>query len=176
MTAAEGDTADSGEEDADTGSGTDAEGTAASDGGAVLNDTLPITETAPYEYVGESGSSERTALSTYIKTSAGTLGLTAVQDAVSAARTANEQNPQYDAEGNEIDQEAALDATTIISASEFISTMRSYMEENLGMPTGLPDADVRTLVGLYYSMRQVGFSQQRDLYAQADNISMDLIA
>ena len=37
MTAAEGDTADSGEEDADTGSGTDAEGTAASDGGAVLN-------------------------------------------------------------------------------------------------------------------------------------------
>lgn len=175
MTAAEGDTADGGEDGSDTGSGTDAEGTAASDGGAVLNDTLPITETAPYEYVGESGSSERTALSTYIKTSAGTLGLTAVQDAVSAARTANEQNPQYDAEGNEIDQEAALDATTIISASEFISTMRSYMEENLGMPTGLPDADVRTLVGLYYSMRQVGFSNSAT-FTLADNISMDLIA
>ena len=102
MTSAEGDTADSGEDGSDTGSGTDAEGTAASDGGAVLNDTLPITETTPYEYVGESGSSERTALSTYIKTSAGTLGLTAVQDAVSAARTANEQNPQYDTEGNEV--------------------------------------------------------------------------
>lgn len=166
---AEGDATDGGEDTTDT---TD---TTASDSGAVLNDTLPITETAPFEYVGESGSSERNSLSTYIKDSAETLGLGAVQEAVAAAQTANEQNPQYDADGNEIDQVAALDATTVISASEFISAMRSYLEENTGMPTGLSDTDARTLVGLYYSMRQVNFSNSTT-FTLADNVSMDLIA
>ena len=172
--AAETDTADSGEDGSDT-DAADTDTTAEEDSGAVLNDTLPITETAPYEYVGESGSSERNALSTYIKDSAGTLGLGAVQDAVAAAETANEENPKYDAEGNEIDQVAALDATTVISASEFISAMRSYLEESLGMPAGLSENDARTLVGLYYSMRQVGFSNSTT-FTLADNISMDLIA
>ena len=141
----------------------------------MLNDTLPITETAPFEYVGESGSSERNSLSTYIKDSAETLGLGAVQEAVAAAQTANEQNPQYDADGNEIDQVAAIDATTLVSASEFISAMRTYLEENAGMPTGLSDTDARTLVGLYYSMRQVNFSNSTT-FTLADNVSMDLIA
>ena len=166
---AEGDATDGGEDTTDTAD------TTASDSGAVLNDTLPITETAPSEYVGESGSSERNSLSTYIKDSAETLGLGAVQEAVAAAQTANEQNPQYDADGNEIDQVAALDATTVISASEFISAMRSYLEENAGMPTGLSDTDARTLVGLYYSMRQVNFSNSTT-FTLADNVSMDLIA
>ena len=172
--AAETDTADSGEDGSDT-DAADTDTAAEEDSGAVLNDTLPITETAPYEYVGESGSSERNALSTYIKDSAGTLGLGAVQDAVAAAETANEENPKYDAEGNEIDQVAALDTTTVISASEFISAMRSYLEESLGMPAGLSENDARTLVGLYYSMRQVGFSNSTT-FTLADNISMDLIA
>ena len=166
---AEGDATDGGEDTTDT---TD---TTASDSGAVLNDTLPITETAPFEYVGESGSSERNSLSTYIKDSAETLGLGAVQEAVAAAQTANEQNPQYDADGNEIDQVAAIDATTLVSASEFISAMRTYLEENAGMPTGLSDTDARTLVGLYYSMRQVNFSNSTT-FTLADNVSMDLIA
>ena len=171
------DTADTAEGDATDGGKdtTDTTDTTASDSGAVLNDTLPITETAPFEYVGESGSSERNSLSTYIKDSAETLGLGAVQEAVAAAQTANEQNPQYDADGNEIDQVAALDATTVISASEFISAMRSYLEENAGMPTGLSDTDARTLVGLYYSMRQVNFSNSTT-FTLADNVSMDLIA
>ena len=172
--AAETDTANSGEDGSDT-DAADTDTTAEEDSGAVLNDTLPITETAPYEYVGESGSRERNALSTYIKDSAGTLGLGAVQDAVAAAETANEENPKYDAEGNEIDQVAALDTTTVISASEFISAMRSYLEESLGMPAGLSENDARTLVGLYYSMRQVGFSNSTT-FTLADNISMDLIA
>lgn len=166
---AEGDATDGGKDTTDT---TD---TTASDSGAVLNDTLPITETAPFEYVGESGSSERNSLSTYIKDSAETLGLGAVQEAVAAAQTANEQNPQYDADGNEIDQVAAIDATTLVSASEFVSAMRSYLEENAGMPTGLSDTDARTLVGLYYSMRQVNFSNSTT-FTLADNVSMDLIA
>lgn len=171
---AEGDTADGTGGEADTGDSTE---TASSDenSGAVLNDVLPITSTAPFEYVGESGSSDRNSLSSYIKTSADILELNAVQEAVAAAQAANEQNPQYDADGNEIDQVAALDATTVISASEFISAMRTYLEENAGMPTGLSDADARTLVGLYYSMRQVGFGNSTT-FTLADNVSMDLIA
>ena len=151
-----------------------AEGTEESDaGGAVLNDMLPITDTAPFAYVGESD--DRTELSAYIKESASTLGLEELQQAKEAARAANEQDPQYDAEGNEIDQEAALDATEIVSASEFIDAMRAYLEENAYLPTGLSDEDVRLLVGLYYSMRQVSFSNTTT-FTLADNVSMDLIA
>lgn len=142
---------------------------------AVLNDVIPITDTAPYEYVGAEGDSERKALSDYIKQSADTLGLKAVQDAKAAANTANEENPQYDADGNKIDQVSQIDATTLVSASEFISAMRTYMENNLGMQTGLSDADARTLVGLYYSMRRVGFNNNAT-FTLADNVSMDLIA
>lgn len=169
--AASGGTAENPSED---GTETDAD-TAEEASGAVLNDAMPITDTAPYAYVGAEGDSERKALSDYIKSSADTLGLTAVQDAKTAASTANEENPQYDADGNAIDQVAAIDATTLVSASEFISAMRTYMEEKLGMPTGLSDADARTLVGLYYSMRRVSFSNNAT-FTLADNVSMDLIA
>ena len=143
--------------------------------GAVLNDVMPITDTAPYEYIGAEGDAERKALSDYIKQSADTLGLQAVKDAKAAASTANEENPQYDADGNVIDQVSQIDATTLVSASEFVSAMRTYMEQNLGMQTGLSDADARTLVGLYYSMRRVGFNNNAT-FTLADNVSMDLIA
>ena len=143
--------------------------------GAVLNDVMPITDTAPYEYIGAEGDAERKALSDYIKQSADTLGLQAVKDAKTAASTANEENPQYDADGNAIDQVSQIDATTLVSASEFVSAMRTYMEQNLGMQTGLSDADARTLVGLYYSMRRVGFNNNAT-FTLADNVSMDLIA
>ena len=151
------------EEILETAEGTEESGA----GGAVLNDMLPITDTAPFAYVGESD--DRTELSAYIKESASTLGHALSQSA------ANEQDPQYDAEGNEIDQEAALDATEIVSASEFIDAMRAYLEENAYLPTGLSDEDVRLLVGLYYSMRQVSFSNTTT-FTLADNVSMDLIA
>ena len=143
--------------------------------GAVLNDVMPITDTAPYEYIGAEGDAERKALSLHIKQSTDTLGLQAVKDAKTAASTANEENPQYDADGNAIDQVSQIDATTLVSASEFVSAMRTYMEQNLGMQTGLSDADARTLVGLYYSMRRVGFNNNAT-FTLADNVSMDLIA
>lgn len=143
--------------------------------GAVLNDVMPITDTAPYEYIGAEGDAERKALSDYIKQSADTLGLQAVKDAKAAASTANEENPQYDADGNVIDQVSQIDATTLVSASEFVSAMRTYMEQNLGMQTDLSDADARTLIGLYYSMRRVGFNNNAT-FTLADNVSMDLIA
>lgn len=143
--------------------------------GAVLNDVMPITDTAPYEYIGAEGDAERKALSDYIKQSADTLGLQAVKDAKAAASTANEETPQYDADGNVIDQVSQIDATTLVSASEFVSAMRTYMEQNLGMQTGLSDADARTLIGLYYSMRRVGFNNNAT-FTLADNVSMDLIA
>ena len=169
--------AEDGSEDTES-SGTDSTDTSenmSSDNGAVLNDVLPITDTAPYEYVGEAGSSNRNALSEYIRLSAETLGLDAVQQAVSAAESANETDPQYDEDGNEIDQVDLIDATTLVTATEFIDAMHSYLEENAGMPAGLSDADVRTLVGLYYSMRQVGFGTSTT-FTLADNVSMDLIA
>lgn len=169
--AAAGDTAD---RDTEDGTQTDTD-TTQETSGAVLNDVMPITDTAPYEYVGAEGDTERKALSDYMKQSAETLSLTAVQDAKTAASTANEENPQYDADGNAIDQVAAIDATTLVSASEFISAMRTYMENSLGMQTGLSDVDARTLIGLYYSMRRVGFNNNAT-FTLADNVSMDLIA
>ena len=122
--------AEDGSEDTES-SGTDSTDTSenmSSDNGAVLNDVLPITDTAPYEYVGEAGSSNRNALSEYIRLSAETLGLDAVQQAVSAAESANETDPQYDEDGNEIDQVDLIDATTLVTATEFIDAMRSYLE------------------------------------------------
>lgn len=163
--------ADTDSSDSETSSSSETE----EESGATLCDTLPITDTAPYEYIGAEGDSERTALSTYIKESASTLGLEAVKQAKDAANAANESDPQYDADGNKIDQVSSIDATTLVSATEFINAMRAYMEESLGMPTGLSDADVRTLVGLYYSMRRVNFSNNAT-FTLAENVSMDLIA
>lgn len=68
-----------------------------------------------------------------------------------------------------------VDATKLVSPTEFINAMRAYMEKNLGMPTDLSLADARTMVGIYYSMRTVGFSNQAT-YTLADNVPMDLIA
>lgn len=171
-----GGSADTSAEDNTDDDGTeDVQETDSADEGATLCDSLPITDTAPYEYVGAEGDADRTALSTYIKESADTLGLEAVKQAKEAASAANESSPKYDAEGNAIDQVAALDATTVVSASDFISAMRAYLEENLGMPSGLSDADARTLVGLYYSMRRVNFSNNAT-FTLAENVSMDLIA
>lgn len=171
-----GGSADTSAEDNTDDDGTEnAQETDSADEGATLCDSLPITDTAPYEYVGAEGDADRTALSTYIKESADTLGLEAVKQAKEAASAANESSPKYDAEGNAIDQVAALDATTVVSASDFISAMRAYLEENLGMPSGLSDADARTLVGLYYSMRRVNFSNNAT-FTLAENVSMDLIA
>lgn len=142
---------------------------------AVLGDILPITENAPYVYIGTQGSSARATLSDYIKNSADTLGLTAVQQAKEQAKLANEQSPRYDAAGEPIDQVAALDATELVSATAFLEAMRGYLEDKQGMPAGLSAGDVRTLVGLYYSMRQANFSNNAT-FTLAENVSMDLIA
>ena len=117
--------ADGGSTDSTASAGGDSSDTAAAstsdnEGGATLCDTLPITDTAPYEYVGEAGNSARKTLSTYMKESADTLGLEAVKQAKETASAANESSPQYDADGNEIDQVAAIDATTLV-----ISTMET---------------------------------------------------
>ena len=80
-----------------------------------------------------------------------------------------------DENGNTIDQAAQVDATKLVSPTEFINAMRAYMEKNLGMPADLSLADARTMVGIYYSMRTVGFSNQAT-YTLADNVPMDLIA
>ncbi len=136
-----------------------------------INDRLPITQSAPFTY----NSASLTELSGYMKDSAKSLGLDAVTAAVDAAKQANETAPKTDENGNTIDQAAQVDATKLVSPTEFINAMRAYMEKNLGMPTDLSLADARTMVGIYYSMRTVGFSNQAT-YTLADNVPMDLIA
>ena len=121
-----------------------------------INDRLPITQSAPFTY----NSASLTELSGYMKDSAKSLGLDAVTAAVDAAKQASETDPKTDENGNTIDQAAQVDATKLVSPTEFINAMRAYMEKNLGMPTDLSLADARTMVGIYYSMRTVGFSNQ----------------
>lgn len=139
---------------------------------ALLNDMLPISASAPYTYTAEAGSSSMSTLSAYIKDSCETLGLTAVQTAV---RQAREAPVEYDADGNAIDKTKQIDATALVSPTEFVAAMGKYMTEKLGMAANLPQDDVRTLVGVYYSMRQVGFSKTIT-FTLADDVSMDLIA
>ena len=139
---------------------------------ALLNDMLPISASAPYTYTAEAGSSSMSTLSAYIKDSCETLGLTAVQNAV---RQAKEAPVEYDADGNAIDKTKQIDATALVSPTEFVAAMGKYMTEKLGMAANLPQDDVRTLVGVYYSMRQVGFSKTIT-FTLADDVSMDLIA
>ena len=139
---------------------------------ALLNDMLPISASAPYVYTAEAASGSMTTLSSYIKDSCDTLGLSAVQSAVKQAR---EATAEYDADGNEIDKVKRIDATKLISASDFVTAMGKYMTEKLGLPSGLAPDNVRTMVGVYYSMRQVGFSKTIT-FTLADDVSMDLIA
>ncbi len=136
-----------------------------------LNDRLPITQSAPYAYT----STSLTELSNYMKDSAKSLGLDTVTAAVEAAKQANETDPKTDEDGIAIDQAALVDATKLVSPADFINAMRTYMEKNLGLPTDLSVADARTMVGIYYSMRTIGFSI-KSTYTLADNVSMDLIA
>lgn len=143
---------------------------------AQLNDALPITDTAPYSYTADDTTNEGAALSKYIKASAETLGLTEMQQAIEEAKKKQEESPRTDEEsGAVIDEVGALDATKVVSATTFINAMRDYLEKKWGMPTDLPSDDVRTLVGLYYTMRQKGFDVRTN-FTLATGISMDLIA
>lgn len=73
-----------------------------------------------------------------MKDSAKSLGLDAVTAAVDAAKQANETAPKTDENGNTIDQAAQVDATKLVSPTEFINCHAApYMEKNLGMPTDL---------------------------------------
>lgn len=125
--------------------------------GGTLCDILPVTETAPYGYVGGAGDASRKALSAYLKDSRDTLGLQKVITAVENAKT-----------DTEVD---AIDATALVAPTEFINAMRSY----LGFPESFSAEDARTVVGLYYSMRTVGFSM-RQSFTLATDISIDLIS
>ena len=59
---------------------------AAAESTAELNDILPISDTAPYAYTTDAATSDGARLSKYIKDSADTLSLTAVQQAIADAK------------------------------------------------------------------------------------------
>lgn len=143
---------------------------------AEINDILPISDSAPYTFTKNASTSDGAKLSQYIKDSAGTLGLTAVTDAVAEAKTRQQENPRTDAEtGETIDEVSELDATTLVSASDFLSAMRDYLNRNWTLPENITDAETRTLVGIYYTMRQSGFDSRTN-FTLASGISIDLIA
>ncbi|MGI6181796.1 MAG: penicillin-binding transpeptidase domain-containing protein, partial [Agathobaculum sp.] len=142
--------------------------------GGTLCDILPVSQTAPYTYMDVAGG-DLNDLSDYIKKSRETLGLDTVKQAVADAEAKQKENPRYNADGEVIDEVSALDATELVSADEFVRVMRTYLEEKKGMPAGLSEADARTMVGLYYSMRQMGFATRVN-FTLATDISIDLIA
>ena len=142
---------------------------------AALNDILPISRTAPYRYTSDGTSGEGARLSKYIRDSARTLELTEVQAAVEEAGAANESNPQYDEEGNLIDQVNRVNATELVSAPDFLRAMASYIENRWGLTEPLSESDARTLVGIYYTMRQQGFDTRTN-FTFATGVSIDLIA
>lgn len=127
-----------------------------------LQDDLPITQNTPYTYIGIPGDNSLISLSDYIKKSAETLKLPKVEQALEEAT----------ARGQSTDE---IDATQLVTAAEFVSAMRSYLETQKDMPMGLSDTDARTLVGLYYSIKQVGFSTRIN-FTLATDVSIDLIA
>lgn len=127
-----------------------------------LQDNLPITQSVPYTYIGIPGDNSLISLSDYIKKSAETLKLPKVEQAIEQAK----------ARGQSTDE---IDATQLVTAAEFVSAMRSYLETQKDMPMGLSDTDARTLVGLYYSIKQVGFSTRIN-FTLATDVSIDLIA
>ncbi len=141
-----------------------------------LVDALPITDTAPYTYTASASSRTGAALSKYIKDSADTLNLTAVKQAKEDAAARQQSSPRTDEEtGETIDEVDALDATTLISATDFLAAMRGYLMNSWNMTGDLSAADTRTLVGLYYTMRQNGFDNRTN-FTMATGISIDLIA
>lgn len=125
--------------------------------GGELADILPITEAAPYAYVGTAGDDGLDKMSTYLKDSRSKLEMTALIDALG-------ENPTE----KQVD---ALDATKLVTPAEFLSAMRRYLD----LPASFSDADARTVIGLYYSMRQIGFSMQQT-FTMATDVSVDLIA
>jgi len=127
-----------------------------------LQDDLPISPNTPYTYVGIPGDSRLISLSDYIKKSAETLKLPKVTQALEQAKERGQSTDE-------------IDATQLVTAAEFVSAMRSYLETQKDMPMGLSDTDARTLVGLYYSIKQVGFSTRIN-FTLATDVSIDLIA
>ncbi len=111
-----------------------------------LCDALPISDEAPFSIIGDSDDNDVIAFKKYMEDSKNTLS-------------------ERIKEGENI--------TTGENAKpeDFLTLMSRY----LGLPDTFSQNDIRTVVGIYYSMRQVNFSLQVN-FTLAENISIDLIS
>ena len=133
---------------------------------------LPISASAPYTYTAEAGSSSMSTLSAYIKDSCETLGLTAVQTAV---RQAREAPAEYDTDGNAIDKTKQIDATALVSPTEFVAAMGKYMTESSAWrQICRRTMCARSSACITACVRSA--SARPSPFTLADDVSMDLIA
>lgn len=114
--------------------------------GATLCDTLPISETTPFTFTGEADDNNRVALRKYMEDSKDRL-IKQIKEGESATVGEN------------------------ATAEDFLKLMSRY----LSLPETFSKNDIRTVVGLYYSMRQVNFSPQVN-FTMAKDVSLDFIA
>ncbi len=114
--------------------------------GATLCDVLPISDTSPFTFLGNNSDSDLKALREYMEDSKNTLS-------------------------GKINEGEVLTVGENASAEDFLTLMARH----LNLPETFSQTDVRTVVGLYYSMRKVNFSLQVN-FTLAEDISIDLIA
>jgi len=114
--------------------------------GAELCDVLPITDSSPFTIVGTNSDSEVRDFRKYMKESEGKL-------------------KGYINEGE------SFTTGENATAEDFIT----LMARRLSLPESFSKTDLRTVIGLYYSMRLVNFSLQVN-FTLAEDVSMDLIA
>ncbi len=118
----------------------------AKEDGATLCDSLPISDEAPFTFIGENDDNDIITFKKYMEDSKGTL-----------ARQIKEGESITTGENAKVD--------------DFLTLMARYLD----LPDTFSQNDIRTVVGLYYSMRQVNFSLQVN-FTMAENISIDLIS
>lgn len=114
--------------------------------GGTLCDVLPVSENAPFTINAEAGSIDLNTFRKYMEDSK-----THLQDKI------------REGESFTVGENA--------SAADFLTLMGRYLK----LPDTFTPDDIRTVVGLYYSMRQVNFSLQVN-FTMATDISIDLIA
>lgn len=130
--------------------------------GGTINDTLPISKTAPFVYERpESVPAAGWAKSIMTITSPTQIEL-----------PSDEQTMKWKTFEKYMEDSASrLEISTDASPDVFLGAMRTYLK----LPESFSEQDIRTVVGIYYTMRNEGFNMQQS-FRFASDISIDLIA
>lgn len=130
--------------------------------GGKINDSLPISKTAPFVY--EKPESIPTAgWATNIITNSSPIQIETPSDEQAIKWNTFQEYIEDSASRLEISKDASPDV--------FLSAMRAYLK----LPESFSEQEARTVIGIYYSMRNDGFNMQQS-FRFASDISIDLIA